>query len=340
MERAGRSRSLADLSSNSGKVTDTPPASHLSLYDVRDPPRYHKENLLDHGSPPGSPGYSTECDPSLLNIDSDNPETSETTGDMSKDVKMIIDNVMDIDNNRSVDPLYHQCKTARRMSFVDRLVISGLPKDNLSVLVRSLVKTIHRCFQTCASPENYLARDIATVATVNCEQKVVLLGASNLGSCAGRLHKLGKIVIDLTQPGWLASKENIDGLTEKLDGIHCNEYTTLVFDLFGNSSFRFEQFDGSLSMPFKSSGRYHMAGKIVPCPLPRFRRILDSTSALLTKYRAAKSVIILPLPRYLFSGCCKQPDHSTNIKEPGYSSNLLSETIGLSAIVSTNFSVA
>jgi hypothetical protein len=122
MERAGRSRSLADLSSNSGKVTDTPPASHLSLYDVRDPPRYHKENLLDHGSPPGSPGYSTECDPSLLDIDSDNPETSETTGDMSKDAKMIIDNVMDIDNNRSVDPLHHQCKTARRMSFVDRLV--------------------------------------------------------------------------------------------------------------------------------------------------------------------------------------------------------------------------
>jgi hypothetical protein len=68
-------------------------------------------------------------------------------------------------------------------------------------------------FQTCASPENYLARDNATVATVNCKQKVVLLGASNLGCCAGRLRKLGKSVIDLMQPGWLASKENIDGLT-------------------------------------------------------------------------------------------------------------------------------
>ncbi len=82
-------------------------------------------------------------------------------------------------------------------------------------------------------------------------------------------------------------------------------------------------------MSFKSSGRYHMAGKIVACPPPVFRRTLDSTSALLTKYRAAKSIIIPPLPHYLFSGCCEQPDHSTNIKEPGYSSNLLSETIVL-----------
>jgi hypothetical protein len=70
--------------------------------------------------------------------------------------------------------------------------LHGLPKDNLSALVRSLVETVHRCFQTCASPENYLARDNVTVASDTCEQKVVLLGASNLGCCAARLRKQGK----------------------------------------------------------------------------------------------------------------------------------------------------
>jgi hypothetical protein len=207
--------------------------------------------------------------------------------------------------------------------------LSGLPKDNLSVLVRSLVETVHSCFQTCASPENYLAREIATVATDNCEEKVVLLGASNLGCCAGHLRMLCKTVINLTQPGWLASKENIDGLITKLEGIHCNENTTLVFDLYGNSSFGFEQFDGSLSMPFKSSGKYHMAGNIVACPLQVFRKILDNTAALLTKHRSAKSIIIPPLPHYLFSGCCRQPDPSTNVEVPGHSTKLLSETICL-----------
>jgi hypothetical protein len=128
--------------------------------------------------------------------------------------------------------------------------LHGLPKDNLCVLVHSLIETVHRCFQTCASSENFLARDTITAATDNHEQKVILLGASNLGRCASRLRKQGKQVIDLTQPGWLASKENIESLAEKLKNIDCNEQSTLVFDLFGNFSFRFEQFDGSLSMLF------------------------------------------------------------------------------------------
>jgi hypothetical protein len=50
----------------------------------------------------------------------------------------------------------------------------GLPKDNLCVLVHSLIETVHRCFQTCASPETFLTRDIITDAMDDHVQKVVL----------------------------------------------------------------------------------------------------------------------------------------------------------------------
>ncbi len=207
--------------------------------------------------------------------------------------------------------------------------LTGLPKDNLCVLVRSLVETIHRSFHTCASPENYLEREFVTVLTDKQEKKVILLGASNLGCCAGRLCTLGKTVIDLTQPGWLASNDSVDVLLSKLDSIHCNEKTTLVFDLFGNSTFRFEQFDGSISMPFKSSRKYHMAGTIVVYPLPVFRKTFENTIALLTRHKIARCIIIPPLPRYLFTGCCRQPDHSTNVKDTGHSTKLVTDTISI-----------
>lgn len=42
---------------------------------------------------------------------------------------MTVDNVADSDNNKKVDPLYHQCKTAHRTSFVDRLV--GVSNDGM-----------------------------------------------------------------------------------------------------------------------------------------------------------------------------------------------------------------
>jgi hypothetical protein len=82
-------------------------------------------------------------------------------------------------------------------------------------------------------------------------------------------------------------------------------------------------------MPFKSSGKYHMAGNIAVCPLPVFRKTFENTTALLTRHKKARCIIIPPLPRYLFSGCCRQADHSTNVMDPGHSTKLLTDTICL-----------
>ncbi len=79
MERAGRSRSLAELSGSAAGSSHTPgtASAHLSLLDLSATSRLAEENLLDGGSPPGSPGCSAECDPTLLDIDSDSPETDQ-----------------------------------------------------------------------------------------------------------------------------------------------------------------------------------------------------------------------------------------------------------------------
>jgi hypothetical protein len=60
-----------------------------------------------------------------------------------------------------------------------------------------------------------------------------------------------------------------------------------------------------------------------------YKRILDGTADLLALHKTAKVIIVPPLPRYLFSGCCPQKDHSTNVGAPGHSSKLLSDIIGL-----------
>jgi hypothetical protein len=72
-----------------------------------------------------------------------------------------------------------------------------------------------------------------------------------------------------------------------------------------------------------------MGGNIAVCPPPVYKRILDITASLLTTHHGSIIVLVPPLPRYLFTGCCNQPGHSTNISMPGYSNTLLSDTIGL-----------
>ncbi len=61
----------------------------------------------------------------------------------------------------------------------------------------------------------FLERDPVASESVNHERKVVLVGASNLGCCVQPLRAWGIRVIDLTQPGWLASMDNIAELTKK-----------------------------------------------------------------------------------------------------------------------------
>ncbi len=168
------------------------------------------------------------------------------------------------------------------------VTLKKLPKDTLSELVGTLLKTIHRDFQTCNSPENFLVREPPMVETDTGVQKVILLGASNLNSCVDHFKTLGLEVVDLTTPGWIASPENILSLTEKLKGLKCSSHDKIVLDLYGNMSYRFEQFDGTLLLPYKSGGRYHLAGKVVVCPATTFKKTLENTTSLFLAKKKSK----------------------------------------------------
>jgi hypothetical protein len=159
--------------------------------------------------------------------------------------------------------------------------------------------------------------------------KVILLGASNLGNCADRLRQQGLDVLDLTTPGWIASPDNVALLEEKLSNVLIGKKDNILLDLYGNLSYRFEQFDGKQSLPYKTGGRYHLAGDVVACPLNTFKKILESTSRLLLLGRQCSQIIILPLPRYLFSGCCNPTTHCPNVGKPEHPGKLLTEVIGL-----------
>ncbi len=154
-------------------------------------------------------------------------------------------------------------------------------------------------------------------------EKVIFLGASNLGNCAERLRKHGLDVLDLTIPGWIASPDNVSLLEEKLSTVVIGKKDNIILDLYGNLSYRFEQFDGTQSLPYKS------AGDVVACPLATLKKILDSTSCLLLIGRQNYLIVIPLLPRDLFSGCCNQANHCPNIEKLEHAGKLLTEVIGL-----------
>jgi hypothetical protein len=114
-----------------------------------------------------------------------------------------------------------------------------------------------------------------------------------------------------------------------LSGISFGGKDRIVLDLYGNLAYKFEQFDGTLSLAYKSSGRYHLAGNVVVCPVTIFKKTLENTGSLFLAKKNSTLVVVPPLPRYLFAGCCKQADHCANVTKPEHASKILSDAIGL-----------
>jgi hypothetical protein len=108
---------------------------------------------------------------------------------------------------------------------------------------------------------------------------------------------------------------------------------TLVLEPFGNSTFRYKQFDGTMAMPFRTSKGYYMGGDIGTCDEESFLRTLSVLDIILSDDRAGIKIFVPPLPRYLFRGCCDNSSHSTNVKNENYALTLLQETMRFRGIL-------
>jgi hypothetical protein len=92
---------------------------------------------------------------------------------------------------------------------------------------------------------------------------VVLIGASNLGKCFGLFAQVGYKVVDLTIPGGVTSHGKHLWTAKKILLCNPNADTLLDFNFYGNSTFRFKQFDGTQALPYKDGRKYHLARNVV-----------------------------------------------------------------------------
>jgi hypothetical protein len=113
------------------------------------------------------------------------------------------------------------------------------------------------------------------------------------------------------------------------DNIETDVSTSYVFNLFGNSSLRFEQYDGTTALPFQSNGRFHFGGKVVTTPPAIFKKIVENTIPIIRKKGNCPGAIIPPLPRGLFSRCCSDSSHCINANDENFATTLLTGFIGL-----------
>jgi hypothetical protein len=210
--------------------------------------------------------------------------------------------------------------------------MKGLDRASTGTLLRTLLQVLSRDFSVNYTADLMLARGWVGTGDTAAENKelnirvsknVVLIGASNMRRLVPILQANGFAVTDLSSPGWLATEENVSALIRSMSTLHLEPGFFVVMELFGNSTVRYKQFDGSLSLPFKDSSGYHMGGPITVVEDSVFRRLIAMLSEVLKSAQNSIKIVVPPLPRYLFHKCCGKPGHADNVHQDGHSLELL-----------------
>ena len=198
-------------------------------------------------------------------------------------------------------------------------------------LLRTLLSNLSTDFGFIANLEGpSLEEPVGQQGTVETKpDKIIIIGASHGKRLYSALSKRNIDCIDLTIPGWAPTAENIEALLVKISELGIVvENCYVVLDVLSNIVFRFEQYDGSLSLPFKSNGVYHMGGKVMVCSREIILNTLSSTKELFLKFPGTK-IVTLPIPRFLFAPCCARKGHCAYAGSPSLIAATLESTLGL-----------
>jgi hypothetical protein len=204
------------------------------------------------------------------------------------------------------------------------VTFSGLPKDRFDELLGLLLTSIFNNFRACSRPEDYLARAAEkTNKSEIKEQKVILVGASNMYRASRYFADSELSFENHSVPGWTPTADNFKTLSDMVEE-KTNDCAAFAFDILSNSAVRFEQFDGSTALPFKSNGTFHLGGRVTSTPIGTLKKVIEHVLPILKAKGNKACIIIPPLPRYLFSRCCNDKSHCTNTEEKDFPEKLLS----------------
>jgi hypothetical protein len=210
--------------------------------------------------------------------------------------------------------------------------IRGFDSMATNELLRTLFDHLQCKFATVANPDELLIEEPAPEVVGGKEfSKCIIGGGSNMKRIAQILKNQGIEVIDFTSLGWTPTDQNIKKLCDSIKNLPEKFDGPVILDLLGNYAYRFEQLDGTLAMPFKTSGKYHLGGKVCVC----------GEQVLIAAIRNLKPVFELldcpilflsPNPRYLYNGCCDDEEHCIGVNTDDYVHTLLKDTLSLRAV--------
>ncbi len=172
---------------------------------------------------------------------------------------------------------------------------------------------------------------MSTQVTSITKGRIVLVGASHMVRLA---KNIGPGVITLAYPGFKPNVAAITQIVEKLELLKLDKNDTLVCDLLSNVAFMGTDEGG---LPTEASraedGRYHIIGSLTTAPPSVIKKNLALCTPLGEAISNAGTVLIAPVPRYVYNRCCSNVTHVENLTDPDYDEEIGMGLEGIKRII-------
>jgi hypothetical protein len=158
------------------------------------------------------------------------------------------------------------------------------------------------------------------------------------GSNAQRLHKEMQeqgIAADLLHiPNLRVIRDTGEVIAAKIkEAIAKRRPASIIFQFLDNSVFQALTEEWSRIPPRKLDGRLHFDGDIVVADKAAMTRMLRICRPTFNATEDIPTVMIGPLPRYVSSACCGDPEHMANRCTPGFLTKMKSELDGINRTI-------
>jgi hypothetical protein len=180
-------------------------------------------------------------------------------------------------------------------------------------LIASLFEEINKFYGMGIDPNPSLERGCVTQGAVVTEIRTVLVGASHMTRLADEMRG---DVVSLAFPGFRPKDRMIEDIASKLAELKLGKKDTVVVDLLSNVAFMGADGDGLPTEALRAEdGSYHVVGSLTVAPPSLIKKVLAGCSKIALALKETGTVLVSPIPRYIFSKCCNNPEHIENFED-------------------------
>jgi hypothetical protein len=206
--------------------------------------------------------------------------------------------------------------------------VAPLSPDKLKKIQLAIKLDLNVSFNLNLDPESSSPVAKPTEDAYN-KWRFVLVGASHAARLCDVMVGLNMVATTMGTASWFPNKRNCEkleqDLKEFLAGLEPDpdRTTVVVFSPLDKSYFQARSEDGSYSPHRCLDGVYHVDGDLVACPLEHLKFQFELLVPVFKTTGSAVKLLLGPIPRYIHSGCCSDPEHAPNRADEDFQEKIM-----------------